>query len=394
MRCLEKDRTRRYETASALAADVAAVPGRRAGRRRARRRRAYRLRKFARRNKAALATGAVIGGRGAGGRGRAGRQHTSASARKRRDKEAALAEAEANLLLARRAVDEMYTDVADQLDVAAPHAAVPARRDAEGAAVLPGVRPRKSTDPAIRVEAARRRAAGAPDSVDAGSAERERTGCPRRARGAGATGRRVAGRPRSAAWPWPRPMPSWAASLDQRRPARGGGAALPPGRGPYVELAAQYPVVPDYRRRLAAITNTLGSCLRGQDRPREAEECHREAIRLSEQLAAELPTEVLYRGELVNSYYQLGYMLVRGAQRGQARGRLPAGHRHLREGWRAAGPVHLSRRYTPGSMQELGRLLAAGGRAEEAERAYRQAVDSAGKLTCAVPRHPPITGRS
>src|SRR5205085_3247094 len=59
MKCLEKDRNRRYETASAFAADVqrylndeavqACPPS--AG---------YKLRKFARRNKAALITGSLI----------------------------------------------------------------------------------------------------------------------------------------------------------------------------------------------------------------------------------------------------------------------------------------------------------------------------------------------
>ena len=60
MQCLEKDRTRRYETASGLARDVERYLTRRAGRGAAADRPGYRFRKFARRNKAALATAALI----------------------------------------------------------------------------------------------------------------------------------------------------------------------------------------------------------------------------------------------------------------------------------------------------------------------------------------------
>ena len=74
MKCLEKDRNRRYETASALAADVqrylhdepvqACPPSA-----------WYRFRKFARRNRRALIADGGAGRGGARRRGGAGREH-------------------------------------------------------------------------------------------------------------------------------------------------------------------------------------------------------------------------------------------------------------------------------------------------------------------------------
>ncbi len=52
MKCLEKDRTRRYETANGLAADIQRHLERRAGRRRGAPSAGYKLRKFVRRNRA------------------------------------------------------------------------------------------------------------------------------------------------------------------------------------------------------------------------------------------------------------------------------------------------------------------------------------------------------
>ncbi len=110
MKALEKDRRRRYETASGFAADVrrhlddepvqACPPS--AG---------YRLKKLARRHRAALATAAIVVAALVAGTAVSAWQAVRAIESERRA-EAAQATAEQRSSLARRAVDEMYTKVA------------------------------------------------------------------------------------------------------------------------------------------------------------------------------------------------------------------------------------------------------------------------------------------
>jgi serine/threonine protein kinase/tetratricopeptide (TPR) repeat protein len=119
MKCLEKDRNRRYETAGALALDVqrflndepveACPPSA-----------AYRLKKFARRNRTLLTTVSLVAASLIVGTClsvsqaiRATRSEALATARLR-DATKARADAEASARLARQAVDDMYTQVAEK----------------------------------------------------------------------------------------------------------------------------------------------------------------------------------------------------------------------------------------------------------------------------------------
>ena len=113
MKALEKDRNRRYESASALAADVQRYLQRRAGRRPVRRRRLYRFKKLARRNRAALATVAFVFLALIAGTAVSVWQAVRA-VKAERQTAIALAEARLKNQLARRAVDEMYTQVAEK----------------------------------------------------------------------------------------------------------------------------------------------------------------------------------------------------------------------------------------------------------------------------------------
>jgi serine/threonine protein kinase len=113
MKCLEKDRNRRYETASALAEDLqrylndhpvlARPPS--AG---------YRFRKFARRNRVALATAAALLSAVAAGIGLVWEQRQKAL-HERDNANAQKARAEANLRRARRVVDSYFTAVSDNV---------------------------------------------------------------------------------------------------------------------------------------------------------------------------------------------------------------------------------------------------------------------------------------
>jgi serine/threonine protein kinase/tetratricopeptide (TPR) repeat protein len=119
MKCLEKDRDRRYDSAGALAEDLrrhlddepvsACAPSA-----------AYRFRKFARRNRVALtaasvtATALVLGAAISIGQAvRASRAERLAEARLR-DEKSARGQAEANFRMAREAVDSMLTRVANE----------------------------------------------------------------------------------------------------------------------------------------------------------------------------------------------------------------------------------------------------------------------------------------
>jgi serine/threonine protein kinase/tetratricopeptide (TPR) repeat protein len=112
MKALEKDRRRRYESPSALAADVArhlasepveASPPMRS----------YRLLKFVRRNRAALVTAGAVAMALVIGMGISIWQTVRASDAERRASQA-LETAEARLKIARQAVDEMYTQVVEK----------------------------------------------------------------------------------------------------------------------------------------------------------------------------------------------------------------------------------------------------------------------------------------
>ena len=171
MKCLEKDRSRRYEAATGLARDVerylhdepveACPPSA-----------VYRFRKFARRNRAVLTTASavlilVVVGLAASRfliaqerdlAREAARRESAAAARERRTAQDAVRErqrAEANLRTAREAVDKLFTNVAQQL-VNKPHMEQIRRRLLEDSLEFyQGFLKQRSSDPEMRHETAR-----------------------------------------------------------------------------------------------------------------------------------------------------------------------------------------------------------------------------------------------
>ena len=113
MKCLEKDRNRRYQTANSVVQDIhrylhdepveACPPSA-----------PYRFRKFARRHRTVLVTGALLAAALLLGTVVSTWQAMLAT-RARKLAQDRLEAAESNLLLARQAVDEMYTKVASGL---------------------------------------------------------------------------------------------------------------------------------------------------------------------------------------------------------------------------------------------------------------------------------------
>ncbi len=382
MKALEKDRGRRYDTANAFAQDVhrylndepvqACPPSA-----------WYRFRKFARHHKAALASGTLIALTVLAAT--VGLAFSNAYlAREKARKETALAEAEANLLLARQAVDEIYTPVAEQMYLV-PHMQ-PFQRDVmlKARGFYQEFAKRNSSDPSIRLESAYaalfvleiQLALGERDGLEPGGRaviaslqqlERELPSEPRYLLAVG----------RSQAFLGS--VLSLAGRGQEAEQAQRGALAR------YSELAARFPEAPNYQRWLVTAHNTLGSLQ--HDRPLEAEQSIGKAIRLGEELMARWPDDPLNRGELLHGYFLLGKTLVR-------LGRLPqavdafrkaismyeqAAPRLDRTGYRSSLPL---------ALHDLGLTLAAQGRTDEAEATHRRAVSLGEKLTVQFPDIP------
>jgi serine/threonine protein kinase/tetratricopeptide (TPR) repeat protein len=75
-------------------------------------------------------------------------------------------------------------------------------------------------------------------------------------------------------------------------------------------LAAEFPARPQYRRRLAAGYGNLGALLTNRGRGAEAEAAYRRALALQKKLAADFPARPEYREHLARSYDYLGVLLL------------------------------------------------------------------------------------
>jgi serine/threonine protein kinase/uncharacterized protein HemY len=267
MKCLEKDRNRRYETASGLARDIerylrdepvqACPPST-----------AYRLRKFARRNRAigisagliaaALVIGTVVSISQAI---RATHAESLATARLK-DASEARAAAEANALKARQAVDDMYTQVAEKWLAHQPQMEPLQREFLEKAlGFYTGFANETINEPTVRFETARafRRIAEI----------QHRLGQPEQAEEAF---RQAADRLQA--------------------------------------LVDELPATPAYRAELAATLHKFGVLLGDTGRYNDEEKIHRRALMLDERLAAERPNEPNYRRDLGRGHWFVAEVLA------------------------------------------------------------------------------------
>jgi serine/threonine protein kinase/tetratricopeptide (TPR) repeat protein len=277
MRALEKDRRRRYETANDFAADVmrhltdrpveACPPSP-----------WYRLTKSARLNRVALATAAMVAAALLIGlaasiamafRAVAAERRTAAALGKVRE---GLAEADLQRARARRAVDDMYTQVAEKW-LSRDGALTPLQRQflEKALAFYEDFARERADDPEARAEEAR--AAARVGQI------RDRLGLTAEA------------------------MRSHRQALDAWR-----------------LLAAEFPGRPEYRRGLALSLFGIGGLHMDLDQTREAEQAHREALALRERLSEDpgLPDDRLL---LANSLGHLGALLDttgRGDEAGKA----------------------------------------------------------------------------
>jgi serine/threonine protein kinase len=370
MKCLEKDRNRRYETASALAADVqhylrdepvqACPPSA-----------WYRLRKYARQHtRAVTAMAAVLLVALLGG---AGLVISNVLIAQERDRtEEALEAAEANLLLAREAVDKMYTQIAR--DFGDQPGMQPFQRELlrDALRFYREFARRKSTDPLIRLETAYASLRVAQIDYMLGERRQQEQTCRAIIAELPALADEIPTEPRVrlVRGGAHRLLAQALADAGRRSEAE---QATRHAVAQFATLTADYPRESAYQRLLAATCSSLGTLL--HDRPGEADKYHRDAIELCEALVAGAPHRSENHEVLATSLLSRAQGLVEpGEITAYARAET-ALRRAIDVAQKTRGPTGRPFYQSIGPAAEalLGHLLAARGQPDQAEAAYRRA---------------------
>ncbi len=139
------------------------------------------------------------------------------------------------------------------------------------------------------------------------------------------------------------------------------------------KLVADYPSVAQYQSELAASHINLGSLLAERDRSAEAAGAYHRAIALAGKLAADYPSAPVYRSYLASGHFNLG--LIERVDRPQEAERAFRETIQLREKLAADSPgVPGYRSQLAETYLRLGEHLAEVGRFAEAEQAARKAI--------------------
>jgi serine/threonine protein kinase len=435
MKCLEKDRSRRYDTASSLARDIqrylcdeavqACPPSVR-----------YRLQKFVRRNRTALvsaglvAAALVVGTAVSISQAVRARQAESLATARLKETIKAHATAEANSQKARQAVDDMYTQVAEKWLAHQPQMEPLQREFLEKALQFyTGFADESSNDPTVRLETARafhriadiQHRLGEPGRAEEafrGTIERMQalvddfpTAPAYRAELAdtlhklgvlmGDTGRyfeeeqihrraleleeRLAAEvPANTSYRRDLGRGHWciAEVLAARHRRHDALEAYQSALAIQRPLVAQFPSVAEYREQLAETHVGLGKVLRHLSRIAEYQQAFGEAADLLEQLAAESPSLPRYRSELANAYFWRMRGLPPSEEAEQYLRQALTLQMKLADDF----PSVADYRYDLfRSQKTLGWLLGAMNRSDEAEAAFREAAANAQKLITASP---------
>jgi serine/threonine protein kinase len=377
LKCLEKDRNRRYETASALATDierylhdepVSACPPSSW----------YRLHKFARRNRGAMLAGALVSAALlvtvivltvsmvliAQERDRA-QQAAENESQKAQEAEKERQRAERNLQRAREAVDRFFTRTATEMKDQ-PHMEKIRRALLEDALKFyQGFLEEKGTDPVIRHETARAylRVAQVQNALS-NTSQAEAPG-------------------RSAIALLKQLVADYPASKEYRQDLAEAHVTLAGTLGNqgrqeealseyrkelavWEQMVADFPGVADYRRRVADGHAHLGHVLHVLIRNEEAEKEYRRAQSLVDQIHRDFPSEP----EDANRYCgQLGDLFVR-------MNRLPEAEHEFRE----AARLEVANKSGYTARLDLADVLVGTGKSQEAEQVYRDALAAAEKL--------------
>jgi serine/threonine protein kinase/Flp pilus assembly protein TadD len=151
------------------------------------------------------------------------------------------------------------------------------------------------------------------------------------------------------------------------------------------QLAADFPAVPRYRKGLAMSLSNFANFLRRIDRVQEAEKFHRKALDLRMQLAAASPTDPTYRQDLAASHGNLARVLFETGrpQEGEAAWREALALLKQLAADFPAVPEY--RKHLAMTHNNLGICLWEAGRVQEAEAAYREAVALRSQLAADFP---------
>jgi eukaryotic-like serine/threonine-protein kinase len=154
------------------------------------------------------------------------------------------------------------------------------------------------------------------------------------------------------------------------------------------QLAADFPTRPEFRQRLAISHNNRGNLLHGAGRMKEAEKDHDAAQSIRKQLAADFPTRPEFRRESAASHVNRGVLM-------HDMGRLKEAENDYDEALRIQKQLTADFPTNPEFRHELatshnnrGTLLQAKGRLKETENDYGEALKVYKQLTADFPTRP------
>jgi serine/threonine protein kinase len=141
------------------------------------------------------------------------------------------------------------------------------------------------------------------------------------------------------------------------------------------QLAADFPARPEFRLELALSHNNLGILLRENGRLREAESAYADALSVCKQLAADFPARPEFRQSLAGIHNNLGNLLFIDSERLKEAEAADAEALSIRKQLFADFPDRrVLRRALASSHNNLGWLFQTTGRLKEAEAAFGDAV--------------------
>ncbi len=158
----------------------------------------------------------------------------------------------------------------------------------------------------------------------------------------------------------------------------------------FEKLVAEFPTVPKHRKVLASTHINLGNLLRDLRKGPEAEEQYRKALAIHQELADELPAVPERRSDLAGSQTAVGLLLADLGKQSEAEVHFRKALALYQKLAAEVPAVPEQRNDLAGSHHNLGRLLAGVGKRPEAEEQLRKALAIQEKLVAefpAVPRY-------
>jgi serine/threonine protein kinase len=156
------------------------------------------------------------------------------------------------------------------------------------------------------------------------------------------------------------------------------------------QLATGSPGESRWRHSLATGLNNLGNLLHDRARMTEAKAAREETLALFEQLAADFPSRVEFRQELARADNNLGNLLLEMRMLTDAESRLARGRATLKQLVKDY-PIRLEYRQDLALIEDnMGRVLLAAGRPSDAARAHADAIALWKQLNADFPNQPDL----